>query len=103
MFLSFQSGDIDFWPNTGYSQPGCRSAILNEVFHDLAGCSHSRATTLYLNSILEKCMYESHNCREGFLNEGPKRLPRMGLYAEGKADVTKRCLITAGEEPFCEI
>ncbi|XP_076645357.1 uncharacterized protein LOC143354867 [Halictus rubicundus] len=63
-------GDIDFYPNKGASQPGCRSNI----------CSHLRAYNYFAESINSKLGFEAVKCdsdsdlNEGTCNSDPKTL-----------------------------
>lgn len=52
--MTKESGHVDFYPNGGRQQPGCRS--LGRL-----DCSHSRATLYYANSI-RTCSYPALPC-----------------------------------------
>ncbi|GFR69891.1 pancreatic triacylglycerol lipase [Elysia marginata] len=87
-------GHVDFWPNGGQHQPGCPEetwgilVMLNfEADFTRGACSHSRAVSLFIDSI-ELCRYDPDGkCTMGY-HTSPKC--RGDYYPD-----------TLSEEPFC--
>uniref|UniRef100_A0A224YPF2 Pancreatic lipase-related protein 1 n=1 Tax=Rhipicephalus zambeziensis TaxID=60191 RepID=A0A224YPF2_9ACAR len=50
-----KAGHVDFYPNGGESQPGCKNDV------DL-GCSHSRAIHLFIESLTSDCPFAAFPC-----------------------------------------
>uniref|UniRef100_T1JA75 Lipase domain-containing protein n=1 Tax=Strigamia maritima TaxID=126957 RepID=T1JA75_STRMM len=73
MGMSKQCGHLDFYPNGGKSQPGCKKlgmkAFFNEENNFVFGmrqwltCNHKRAYTLFTESIGSECLFISIPCR----------------------------------------
>jgi len=55
-----QLGDADFYPNGGQEQIGCEQSD----WEGLCGCSHGKAVTYYLESITNKLIFPSKECRD---------------------------------------
>ncbi|XP_057307164.1 pancreatic lipase-related protein 2-like [Hydractinia symbiolongicarpus] len=59
-------GHVDFYPNGGYFQPGCKRVTLDlfskKGAFDYIGCSHYRAVNYFLESIPNKKTFNSYKC-----------------------------------------
>ncbi|CAG7832777.1 unnamed protein product, partial [Allacma fusca] len=65
-------GHVDFYPNGGFSQPGCFKLSWGALFKSLSGiCSHKRAIELMRESILSHGQeIRAHPCHD--LNSASK-------------------------------
>lgn len=63
-------GNLDFFPNAGYNQPGCDPVDIaielitdiGEGVRELGACSHQRSIELFIDSIDQSCSYVGHEC-----------------------------------------
>ncbi|XP_066985442.1 pancreatic triacylglycerol lipase-like [Macrobrachium rosenbergii] len=63
-------GNIDFYPNAGFNQPGCDPVTIGIQFiidigegvRELAACSHQRSVQLITDSFDQPCPYVAHEC-----------------------------------------
>ncbi|XP_077550945.1 lipase member I-like [Haemaphysalis longicornis] len=91
------TGDVDFFPNGGSWQPGCRIPV---------GCSHTRAAYLFIASLNNtSCKFASHPCPlYGETSEGcntTEREGEMGYYSIRSQGRGNQYLTTNGSPPFC--
>lgn len=110
--MSTSVGDVDFFPNGGKRQPGCKSTIggaLKDMFKNDRehACNHERAVLLFTDSILhpERCRYLGYSCGNysEFLNAqcmtcGNDGCGHMGYHVEGTGIYY---LMTKANPPFC--
>lgn len=89
-----QSGDIDFWPNGGANQPGCRRGL------DMFGCSHGRSLEFYAISIEGGCHFISRPCDTDD-DSCTDDCPSMGLHADRSTRRGNFCLSTLSKKPYC--
>ncbi|XP_033111036.1 pancreatic triacylglycerol lipase-like [Anneissia japonica] len=96
---------MDFYPNGGKDQPGCRTIFLD------SGCSHARSLHLFIESILsDGCRFKAYPCRNfsefqaGNCTEcGQLGCPEMGYYADRYINRArgKFYLSTNADSPYC--
>ncbi|KAL1116715.1 hypothetical protein AAG570_005187 [Ranatra chinensis] len=65
-------GHVDFYPNSGNSQPGCEKVMskygnqenssIIEVFREHVGCDHVRSYQYYNESIMSSCQFLAVEC-----------------------------------------
>ncbi|GAB1600406.1 inactive pancreatic lipase-related protein 1-like [Argonauta hians] len=109
-----QMGDVDFYPNGGKIQPGCRGAWMRLIYHayksgfknasNYVGCSHSRAIQLFMESINSTC-FRAVKCdsHEDFINGlcvSGQFIP-MGYHLPKKTPKGSYYLNTKKEFPYC--
>lgn len=110
--LTTQSGHIDFYPNGGLDQRGCRQDIISAGPVDYVICDHMRAAEYFTASVLTSpaCPMRAFPCKNMqdfkrgycFKCQG-EDCPSMGFNAEasrGQA-VGKHYLFTGETMPFC--
>jgi len=102
-------GHIDFYPNGGRDQPGCKPFDLS------SDCSHMRAADLYIETIRSSCNFLSHKCEnyEEFeqgncVSCAPDNTgcAFMGFHADeyiekNTTEDVRFYGYTDGEEPYC--
>lgn len=96
-------GHVDFYPNGGGTQPGCRLT--------LRPCSHQRAWRLFLSSLQNiQCRFRSWSCPGGVeqalvnMCESDGNLAnagRMGYYSKGALGRGVQYLKTSSDSPYC--
>ncbi|KAL4237011.1 hypothetical protein ACF0H5_005395 [Mactra antiquata] len=110
-------GDVDFFPNGGKNQPGCKSAgkhlfklITGEFkkFRKGIGCDHARARDLFIESITTSCSYQSVPCKNTEDFEMGRcacngKCIRMGYHANIGNPSGTYYLTTAAQSPFCQV
>ncbi|XP_033761210.1 inactive pancreatic lipase-related protein 1-like [Pecten maximus] len=112
-------GHVDFYPNGGQHQPGCNekpltSAIANILHGSVSGaasslsCSHSRAVSLFIESINSPCKFYAHVCASSSQFDNGACLacpsggcPVMGYEAYRTSQRGSFYLSTAGSSPYC--
>lgn len=79
-------GDVDFFPNGGYSQVGCGNFDISVVQY--LTCSHYRSVRYYIESINSPCPYYGYPCKkyeeykDTVCSHCPDEgCPRMGYHA----------------------
>uniref|UniRef100_A0A9L0I7T5 Lipase H n=1 Tax=Equus asinus TaxID=9793 RepID=A0A9L0I7T5_EQUAS len=110
-------GNIDFYPNGGWDQPGCPNTIFAGIQY--FKCDHQRSVYLFLSSLRENCAITAYPCdsywdyRKGKCVQcgTPQKesCPLLGYYADNWKDylraqdppMTKAFFDTAKEKPFC--
>jgi len=76
--MSDPVGHIDFYPNDGQKQPGCKKTLVDQIkegiidsgsiitgkesIFDVVACSHMRSIYLYTESINSPCPFYSYRC-----------------------------------------
>ncbi|CAB4012501.1 pancreatic lipase-related 2-like, partial [Paramuricea clavata] len=114
--ISRSIGHVDFYPNGGYHQPGCRDFTIDlniiQTLKDLVTCSHARAVLFFIESINSKCMMRSYSCETKWLFDNGQcssctdylnECQIMGFYARmppSKLPVQYH-LVTPSRSPFC--
>ena len=97
-----QWGDVDFYPNGGKEQPGCRNIKI--------GCSHEKAPEYYIESVVNAanggCQFKSLECdSEKNFNKGKcdnNAVSEMGLNAVLYGGNDKKYFLeTSKNKPFC--
>jgi len=102
---AMRMGHVDFYPNGGYYQPGCK--IGGERW---TSCGHERAVRYFLESINSKCLFTAKMCnsyedykndkcepcttdcrRMGYFSNDPSRSLKSGKYF----------LQTNAQAPYC--
>jgi len=129
--LMQRSGHVDFYPNGGLRQPGCdKKDLCKDIFKgnikevtDKFACSHTRAISLFIESIesyAAGCSFNAVSCGSyrqyskgecGSCSNSSGKSTKgticgeMGIYAEetlkGQKDI-KFYLNTPAEAPFCQ-
>jgi len=110
-------GDIDFYPNGGYKQPGCitytsdNSTGDNESVDTYAwNCSHGRGPKFFLNSILQpNCFTTQHKCSDHKYCQKTKEVgcsgsscPEMGYNADRVSGANGLYYLeTTRSDPYC--
>ncbi|XP_071953357.1 pancreatic triacylglycerol lipase-like [Antedon mediterranea] len=97
---------MDFYPNGGKDQPGCRKPIFLDN-----GCSHARSVYFLLESILgDACRFKAYPCPnfEEFTagnctDCGPSGCPEMGYYSDTYNNRARGTfyLRTNEDSPYC--
>jgi len=109
-------GDIDFYPNGGYYQPGCiTSTLINSTgnteydIFDIA-CSHGRSPKLFLNTLVQpNCFTTQHKCSDSNYCKKTNELcctgsncPEMGYNADKMSGVNGLYYLeTTSRDPYC--
>ncbi|XP_068239822.1 pancreatic triacylglycerol lipase-like [Palaemon carinicauda] len=115
-------GNVDFYPNAGYNQPGCDPVSIGIQFiidvpggvRELAACSHQRSVELITDSFDQPCPYVAHECIDyGTFDNGRcaecgpdnSKCAVMGVHAEDyehkdRVNV-KMYFDTDAQAPFC--
>ncbi|KAL9951929.1 hypothetical protein ACROYT_G044684 [Oculina patagonica] len=99
-------GHADFWPNGGFTQPGCIENNLFQLF-DTVVCDHMRATEYYIASVKNLCSWKAFPCRNYLDFEDGKCLqcngecPTMGYGADETEKHGAFYLKTTSKAPFC--
>lgn len=98
-------GHVDFYPNGGSRQPGCR-------WNPMYPCSHRRATRLFVASLkYPGCKFTSWPCPRGYKQalaqdcprrSEPSKMGRMGYYSITAPGRGVQYLRTYAREPYCE-
>lgn len=104
-------GHVDYFPNGGKRQPGCKSTLGGAFMDIFKGdkertCNHERAVHLYIDSILDKtsCRFISYPCSNYSDFETGKCIHcgdscgQMGYKSKGIGDFY---LMTKDKSPFC--
>ncbi|XP_022097181.1 pancreatic lipase-related protein 2-like [Acanthaster planci] len=94
-------GHMDFYPNGGQNQPGCRWWML--------GCSHARSHAYFIQSLRDTCQFPSVPCQElaDFLTGkcrscGRGDCPSMGYEAAwSRSSYGSYYLKTLRKSPYC--
>ncbi|XP_059168806.1 inactive pancreatic lipase-related protein 1-like [Physella acuta] len=110
-------GHVDFFPNSGYKQPGCSQSTIDSIkqwglISGVKGrltCNHSRAVELFAESINSGCRFRSYPCdsedkfKSGQCTTcGPSGCANMGFWADTNKNATGKYYIkTNGAAPFC--
>ncbi|XP_059169058.1 inactive pancreatic lipase-related protein 1-like [Physella acuta] len=121
-------GHVDFYPNSGYNQPGCFDSTIKSIKDSgLSGameafkCSHNRAYKLFTESINSRCRFKSYPCAKKislwFGLSVKINLPsefgllcnscdgngcaNMGFWADKNSEPGIYYLKTSGQAPYC--
>jgi len=91
---------VDYYPNGGVDQPGCRSIKL--------GCSHARSHELYVETIRGSCELTGHKCdsydayENGQCEDCTKTdCGNIGWFADRSQKSGKYYLDTTKDAPYC--
>lgn len=105
-------GDVDYYPNGGQVQPGCDWIVIDlssiadllQNFDDASdrlSCSHSKSYRYFIDSIKNKCLFNSFPCSDfNDLKDGKctkctrKGCNRMGYWASASKESGKLYLDT---------
>ncbi|XP_037499186.1 pancreatic triacylglycerol lipase-like [Rhipicephalus sanguineus] len=94
-------GHVDFYPNGGGRQPGCKNDV------DL-GCSHTKAIEYFVESLTSECLFAAYPCGSDWtqlLGEGGETnwscSQKMGFYSFTKAGRGNFYLATNDNKPYC--
>ncbi|XP_078354760.1 inactive pancreatic lipase-related protein 1-like isoform X1 [Oculina patagonica] len=99
-------GHADFWPNGGFTQPGCILNNLLQLFETVA-CDHMRAPEYYIASVQNRCSWKAFPCDNYNDFEAGKCLqcngecPTMGYGADQPKKFGAFYLKTTRKAPFC--
>ncbi|XP_054710634.1 pancreatic lipase-related protein 2-like [Uloborus diversus] len=105
-------GHVDYYPNGGKRQPGCKSTIgglFNDIFtgDNAKLCNHQRAAYLFTSSIRSErnCQFTTYKCDDYETFQKGECLScqkdscgKMGYKAEGSGTYY---LVTKAEPPYC--
>jgi len=116
-------GHVDFFPNGGYNQPGCRNMTIKDVDGVESGkiyvaCNHQRAYKLFIESMKAKvegrsCHFKAHRCSsyESYMREECQDCGKGGCTFMGPDALATRpktnekhvkmYLITLDKAPYC--
>ncbi|XP_050430934.1 lipase member H-A-like [Adelges cooleyi] len=106
-------GHVDFYPNGGNNQPGCKSLGLSTMgsgMEWLLACNHHRAIYYFIESINSKdCSFDAHQCdsyknfQKGKCFNNQTEISTMGLNAQkpSHSPGSKSFLMTGKSKPFC--
>jgi len=88
-------GDVDFYPNGGKDQPGCRN---------YSGCSHAASHEMWLSSIESGCVGTVCDSYDHYLHGlcGAGEQSQMGWFADLNQSRGSYYLETNSEEPWCK-
>ncbi|XP_078354767.1 pancreatic lipase-related protein 2-like isoform X1 [Oculina patagonica] len=98
-------GHIDFFPNGGYDQPGCRFSIIQLV--KSVSCEHMRATEYYIATVQNRCSWKAYPCtsysdfKKGKCQQCNGECPTMGYGADHTKCSGTFYLKTNHKAPFC--
>lgn len=103
--LNKSIGHVDFFPNGGYDQPGCKFIEESKDF----ACSHKRAQALYTESLFTNCSFISFYCEKGWddFKKGScnttnsSLIGEMGYYSINKNGTGNQYLRTNSQPPYC--
>jgi len=103
-------GDVDFYPNGGFEQPGCR--VFTSSVKRLVGCSHYRAINYFLESINSRCKFTARKCASyyDFLvgkceSCSKRKCRRLGYFSNDRTRIRTKgsyYLSTKRRSPFCK-
>lgn len=110
--LSHSAGHVDFYPNGGSVQTGCKNKpnIVYTDYMDVITCSHYKATAYFIESLRNhSCSFISYGCRnwEDFVNGNcTERIPMsqtgiMGYYSYTANGTGNQFLYTNSDPPYC--
>ena len=103
-------GHVDFYPNGGTAQPGCKNYIIGGLYDYLDHeeghlCNHQRAYHLFTQSLSPSCRFTAFPCQSYQDFESgdcfgcqPGECGRLGYHIRGRG---KLYLRTLPDEPFC--
>ncbi|KAL3869916.1 hypothetical protein ACJMK2_042538 [Sinanodonta woodiana] len=114
-------GHVDFYPNGGKYQPGCSEKTVSNLMYtayykglenaeDILSCSHSRAISLFIESINSECHFTAFRCpslEDLDRNEGncmrcePNGCPKLGFLADQSLARGSFYLRTRPDDPYC--
>ncbi|KAL3869621.1 hypothetical protein ACJMK2_042286 [Sinanodonta woodiana] len=103
------TGHVDFYPNGGENQPGCKASMaeyfkklingeINEIEKSIA-CSHMRAIALFIESINTKCWFLSFPSPEAVTCDTVCSV--MGYDSPAGSPSGNRFLHTDSVAPYC--
>lgn len=105
-------GHVDFYPNGGTVQTGCKNApnIIPTNYMEVITCSHYKATDLFIESLRNRtCQFKSYGCkswddfRSGnctqYLPENKTGL--LGFYSDTAPGRGDQFLYTNAKSPYC--
>ncbi|KAK3592298.1 hypothetical protein CHS0354_030440 [Potamilus streckersoni] len=114
-------GHVDFYPNGGKYQPGCSEETVTNLMstayykglenaEDILSCSHSRAITLFTESINSECHFTAFPCPDldaldrnagNCMKCEPNGCPKLGFSADQSLARGSFYLRTRPEDPYC--
>jgi len=102
--ISQESGHIDFFPNGGYTQPGCDLNLFDLT--ETVVCNHRRSTEYYIASVQNLCSWKAYPCSEVFFLLGicgscKGECPSLGYAADRTKKTGRHYLKTNNQPPFC--
>ncbi|XP_071827843.1 pancreatic lipase-related protein 2-like isoform X2 [Apostichopus japonicus] len=96
-------GHTDFFPNDGFTQPGCRFTFTRNL------CDHLSSLSYFLESVTTECPFIGYPCNswEEFEDSkcqkcGTKGCPRMGYYADQSPARGTFMMGTNSKAPYCK-
>lgn len=110
--LNESVGHVDFYPNGGTVQTGCKNAskFPYKDYLEVITCSHYKATYYFIESLQNKtCSFISYGCNswEDFAHGNctervsQDKTGRMGFYSNLYAGKNNQYLYTNKESPYC--
>ncbi|XP_062571557.1 inactive pancreatic lipase-related protein 1-like [Saccostrea cucullata] len=112
------NGHVDFYPNGGTRQPGCKRSLWSNIQNFFQGkmgkisssiaCSHMRAIDFFTESINSSCEFKAYLCTSylefysGKCKSCANGCNRMGFHADKNVH-GKFYLQTNAAPPFCKI
>lgn len=110
--LNQSVGHVDFYPNGGTVQTGCKDApkIIPTNYLEVITCSHYKATDLFIESLVNKtCKFTSYGCEswEEFTSGNCTKRVRqnetglLGFYSYTAPGQGNQYLYTNANSPYC--
>lgn len=110
--LSHSVGHVDFYPNGGSVQTGCKSKpnTFYTNYMDVITCSHYKATAYFIESLRNHtCLFTSYGCADwnDFVKGNctaripPEKRGLMGYYSYTANGTGDQFLYTNSDPPYC--